>query len=122
MKHRPYITAIAAALALTATSNAQSYHWDRTVRTSRIERIERIERGCDRSSYFDALAAAAQRRRLIQLQEEANRELRRQRVAIEEGTRRAAQEDFSRRVESDRERQDAELSAARRRLIDSLSR
>ena len=119
MKHRTYIIAIAAALALTATSNAQSYHWDRTVRTSRIERIER---GCDRSSYFDALAAAAQRRRLIQLQEEANRELRRQRVAIEEGTRRAAQEDFSRRAESDRERQDAELSAARRRLIDSLSR
>lgn len=116
MKHRPYITAIAAALALTTASNAQSYHWDRTVRTPRIER------GCDRSSYFDALAAAAQRRRLIQLQEEANRELRRQRVAIEEGTRRAAQEDFSRRVESDRERQDAELSAARRRLIDSLSR
>lgn len=89
MKPRPYITALALALGFTTTGNAQGYHWDRTIHP------HRIERNCDRTDYYD-YEAAAQRRRLIQLQEEANKEARKQRVAAQDASQRAYWEGFAR--------------------------
>jgi len=105
--------ALAAAQALTATGNAQTYaRWGRT--TPRMD--------YDRATYFESLEAIAQRRRLIQLQEEANREARKQRVAIEDSARQARAADFARELDAARARRDAELDEARRSLRENLAR
>lgn len=118
MKPRPYITTLVATLALTATGNAQSYYssspyWERA-------RTPRVERSYDREATLDAWEAAAQRRRLIQLQEEANREARKQRVAIEDAANRAHWEGFARDQATAEDRRKARNREAVDGFLDAL--
>jgi hypothetical protein len=113
MKHKYRITAlVVVALGFAPTGNAQTYY--------RRGSTHRVERDC--ASDADLWEVSDQQKRLIQLQEEANRELRRQRVAAEDAATRSYWEGFSRDQAAAEDRRKAELREAREGLSRSLQR